>query len=208
MKPVGDHGLTCLDGADYSAIALNLQGNAKTDDSVLTQIQSTLEGYNDYPWFSLISTSSDTFAQFTSEWTGSGSFPGSHFINTYTITSFGLGNPTFPQITPAVPAGWWYLGGTCTFQATGAITANSRRDLAIEWDSQPSGILTHEYSVSSVWESNTGGDSLTTVGMFYANGENTFFPDLVFNHKNAASTMTVNSGARLWGFYMGTGVTV
>lgn len=210
MIPVGDHGLTCLSGTDFAAIALLMQQNAEVIDGALQANLSSLQEYSNRPWAIATTTATTTVAQTTGEWPGTGFFSAISLLsNGYSQVGFGI-DITSQTISPTLhPAGWYMMGGSATFQATGAVTANSRRDLAVEWAFPEGGITQYgEYSISSVYESNTAGDSASVAGMFFADGTRNYFYDLTWSHRNAASTMTANAGARFWIVYFGSGVTV
>jgi len=212
VKPVGDHGLICLDGEDFSALPLALQVDALATNAALSSIQAGLDTYNNRPWSILTTTATTTLAQFTNEWTGvvTSSYPGiSILANGFTQQNFGLDLTSFTISATLNPAGWYLVGGTCTFQATGAVTVNTRRDLILEWAFRVNGVTNYApYIVNSIYESNTAGDALSVAGMFYADGTKDYFFDLMFSHKNAGSTMTVNAGARYFVAYLGTGLVI
>jgi len=212
MKPVGDHGLICLDGDDYSALPLALQADAKAINSTLSSDQAELDGYNNRPWTILTTTATTTIGQNTNEWTGdvASAYPGVSILgNGFTQQNFDLDISLFTVHAATDPAGWYMAGGTATFQATGAVTANTRRELVLEWAFGVNGITNYApYIVNSIYESNTAGDALSVSGVFYADGTRNYFPDLMFNHKNAGSTMTVNAGARYFLAYLGTGLVI
>jgi hypothetical protein len=207
---IGDHGLSCLDDFDPAAIPLSLQANAEAIDSTLAAIDSTLDGYNNRGWAVATTTSSYTISQTASDFVDGDGLPGAPGIlgsSAFTVQVFGLDTLPFFN-SPVLPAGWYMAGAFASFQATGAVTANSRRNLGIEWFSTLTGVDQHDYAINMVYESNTAGDSMTVQGLFHADGTTSYNVDAFFWHNNAGSTMQVNSGAKVWVAYAGTGLVI
>lgn len=215
MRTVGDHGLVCPDGTDYSAIPLVLLEQAEAINEVLSADQAAFDNYNDRPWAIVSPTVGITIAQFTSEYTGTGFYPGASLLNGVLATNgYRITGPPFIQPSPAtspnvIPAGWYYAGGFVEAVETGAVTANSRRDLVLEWSWTENGVRSFDHAFSSSYATNVAAfnDNMSVDGFFYADGLRNYSCDLVFSHKNAASTMqTLN--ARAWIFYLGTGLVI
>lgn len=207
--PVGDHGLICLDGSDPAAIALIMQTDAETIDDTLTQVSDALTGYNNRGWALATTTSSYTLGQTAFDFVDGQGLPGAPGLlgsSSESIQSFGISAPPF--FSPALPAGWYLAGAYASFQATGAVTANSRRNLGLAWFSSTVGTDAYEYAINMVYESNTAGDAMTVTGMFYADGVTEYQLDGFFWHNNAASTMQVNAGAKVWIAAAGSGVVI
>lgn len=208
MTSIDNHGLTCLDGSDVAAVSLLLQSNAATIDSSLDAIADSLNAYNTRSW-AVTTTNAAVTGSSTSNELVSGSFPPgfSLLAGSLSTQSFGMDSP--PNfLAPILPTGWYLTGGIATFQATGAVTANSRRDLILYWTKTVSGQTVFEYSLNTVYESNTGGDALTVTGKFFADGISRYSLNLNFAHNNTGSTMQVNAGTKCWIAYIGTGVVV
>lgn len=207
--PVGNHGLSCLDGADYGAVALSLQANAGEIDDTLTQIQANLNLYNNRGWALSTSTSSFTLASTAFDFVDQQFLPGSYLFNNANFSDQSFGMDTLPFFsTPILAAGWYMAGCYVTFQATGAVTANSRRNIGLDFTHIVNGVTIHDYAINMVYESNTGGDAMTVAGFFQANGVSQYNLDANFWHNNTGSTIQVNAGAKIWIAYMGTGVVI
>jgi hypothetical protein len=209
MSATTDHGLLCPDGNEYAALVLAMQEDAQVVTANTTAQANALTTYNNRPWLLATSTSSTTTAQTLSEFTNpNSSLPGSIVPvgpTTGIVTRSGLG--TFVTTGTPDPQGWYHVGGWATFQATGAVNTFTRRTLAVEWITTVNLVGVYDQAISTCYESNTGGDSLTVEGFFYADGIHQYTPQLVFAHRNSSSTMTVNTGAKMWITYLGSGVT-
>jgi hypothetical protein len=199
--------LSCLDDDDYAAIPLSLQSNAVAIDAALTADQASFNAYNNSPWIQIISTTvSSAYASLNVDYTLGGQVPGfSAFSGATVNTAFGLSPASLNNV---YPAGWWHVGGQATFQATGAVNTFTRRTLGVQLRHVERGISFYDVAIGTCYESNTGGDGISVSGLFFMDGVHTYFPDLIFAHRNTSSTMTVNAGARMWLTYLGSGVTI
>jgi hypothetical protein len=179
--PVGDHGLICLDGNDYSAVALGMQCNAGAINDSLTDTSATLTAYGNRYVARFVSTSTTTGGANS----GLGLPDGTGALS---VLSPGLG---------VLPQGWYSASGSMTYQATGAITASSYRRALIMVNFSTSAIPPSLFQVVTT-ESGTGTpDSLTVNAWFYSNGVTSTSIQLMFGHGNAASSVTVAVGAVL-----------
>ena len=112
-----------------------------------------------------------------------------------------------PPLLP--PRGWYLAGSTATFQATGAVNVSTTRTMGLTWNYQINGVNQWDQQAAhTIVESNTGGDSGTVAGMFFADGTRNYSLIASFNHHNTSSTMQVNAGARFWVTYIGSGLVV
>lgn len=209
MNPVGTHGQGCLGDDEYGAVALAMQCNRDAVDAALTADQAALDGYNNRPWLQAVSTSTVTQAQTLTEWVPGDVFPGFQVMGasggaTSTITSSGMAASLFTQFT----TGWWNIGGYASYQPTGAVTNFSRRVLAVQVGRTV--LFNNEYEtvLQTAYESNTGTDSMTCQGMFFLDSQYTYFVNLMFAHRNSGSTVQINTGARIWMNFLGSGVTI
>lgn len=211
MNLTGTHGLICLGADEYSAITLAERHNAVAIDAAVQASNSALSGYNNRPYVrASLSANTSSISQSLSEWVPGSSLPGLNIFD----GSFAITRISSPGITFASPLnvssvwrqGWWLVGGWITYQCVGAVTNLSRRTLGVQWRHSVNGVSQYEANLNTSYESNTGTDAMTVQGMFYADGIHSYNADLVFAHRNAGSSMIVNAGARLWMFYLGSGV--
>jgi hypothetical protein len=208
MTKTTDSGLICLTGKDYAAVALAEQCSAAQADSSLLTLNTGLTAYNNRPWATAVTTASATSNNTLNDFVLGTQPSGGVAVSSlaHSTTAFGLSG--LPTMT-VPPAGWYLAGATCTFQTTGAVSANTRRDLILTWSYAVNGINQwDQQSVHSTYESNTGADAATVTGMFFADGLRNYLLLVNFVHKNTASTMQVNTGARYWVQYLGTGLVI
>lgn len=202
MKFTPDQNLPCLDGTDYAAYALYVQCLAEQLD---TKFQDQFDSLYDF------------LRRPASVWTR-------------TTTQTGITNGTDAQLlfifetesqlnwpypitsTPNIPIlrGWWHVGLTVNLAASGAVNADTIRQLYLRGDAvvNDSGTTTTNYVnlVDQVWESNTGnGENLTVQGTVFQPG----FDEIILTgytiHGNSGSTltMTITPQPRLWAVYLG-----
>lgn len=210
MKPVGTHGQGCLSGSDYGAVALAMKSNRDAVDATLTTEQAALTGYNNRPWLQVTGTATVTQAQSPTEWTFGDSWNGFTVLtnNTTGSSTFIASGMTNNLAAGNFPTGWWNIGGYCSYQPTGAVTNNTRRLMCIQVSRGVQFDNIEETIVQTSFESNTGTDSMTVNGMFFLDNVLTYGVVLGFSHRNTGSTIQVNTGARIWMNYLGSGVTV
>lgn len=209
MNPVGTHGQGCLTNEEYSAVALAMAHNRDAVDAALTADQAALDGYNNRPWMQLVSTAAVSQLQSLLEWTPFTSWYGWTIMNNTTaaatLTSSGMGN-TF--LVGQFPTGWWNIGGYASYQPTGATTANSRRQLCIQVSHSVQFDQVFDTIINTSFDSATNPDSMTVNDIFYLDNQFNYGITLGFAHRNAASSIQANIGARIWANYLGTGVTI
>lgn len=207
MTTVFEDGFICLEEGDYAAIPLALQANAALADAALKALDDSIRGYNNRPWAQAITTANEIVLNTTTGFIRGQSPPGLNLSFTArTVTTYGLSN--LPTMT-IPPSGWYLAGFTATFQATGAVTANSMRTLGLTWSYAINGINQWDQQAAhDVVESNTGGDSGTVAGLFFADGQRDYTLVPSFNHRNTGSSMQLNAGARYWVTYLGSGLVV
>lgn len=208
MTKTTDSGLICLTDKDYAAVALAEQCSTAQVDASLLTLNTGLTAYNNRPWATAVTTASGTSNNTLADFVLGTQPSGGVSIHSLAHSTAASGLSGLPTMT-LPPAGWYLAGATCTFQATGAVNANTRRDLILTWAYAVNGINQwNQQSVHSVYESNTGGDADTVTGMFFADGLRNYTLQATFIHKNTSSTMQVNTGARYWVQYLGTGLVI
>lgn len=209
MTPLGTHGLACLDDADPAAVALYLQAEGLAIDAALDGISDSLDTFNMRPTFTGVTTAISGPASTV----GESQFP---------ITSWSLGYSNFTTLPVGGSApggfrlrvpktGWFGYGVYANMQATGALTALSRRTLFAKATLQASGtsMLLSQAVWRTVETSTAGGEFLVAGdGSFYATVGQTVDVEGYWSHTNAASTVQVNAGARLWCHFIGSGVEI
>lgn len=201
MLPIGNHGLACLDGEDYAAIALYMQDQAVKIDDALDSISDQFDTFYGRPaalWTSTVST------------TMSAVYP---VYSSFTINSIVYSNFTVPAFTlVTIPrTGWYQYGSNANMTPTGAVTAGSVRRLRVTAQLQTIGPDTTLSSTEDEsFETNTGGGEWLVVsgGTFYAKAGASVSLNAEVAHGNAASSLRVEIGARVWLYYIGSGVEI
>lgn len=204
MEPVGNHGLACLGDEDYAAIALYMQDQGTKIDKALDNISDAFDTYYLRPGFLSTNTAVTTIAS-TNVF-----LPitlGSSLYDNLTTTGPGVafGNFTTPK------AGWYQFGANANLIATGAITANSARRLRVNaFLTTPSGAVSLNDCEDLSFETNSGGGEwlAATAGSFYAAAGRAISIRAAASHANAASSVNVSVGARVWCWYIGSGVEI
>jgi len=208
MTKTTDSGLVCLTDKDYAAVALAEQCTSDAVDAALNELGLGLGVYNNRPWALAVTTASSTVNNTLADFVPGAQPPGGLLVSSLakSVVTSGLSGLSLMTLPPA---GWYHVGATCTFQATGAVNANTRRDLILTWFSIVNGVNQYnQQSAHSFYESNTGGDAGQVTGLFYADGTRDYQVQFIFAHKNTSSTMQVNTGARFWVQYVGTGLVI
>lgn len=205
MIPIGTHGLQCLDDDDPAAVALYIQAEALAIDTLLDGISDSFDATYLRPGFTGATTivngpiASGGEAQFgLNGW----ALTSSNFLPAPTAT---LG---FQFTVPRT--GWWESGLYLNAQASGAVTVNSRRTAynRVYRVAATGNVLIGE-GVWRTYDTNTGGEFLVVSGTsFYAAAGTAVRVLPQWSHTNAASTVQVNAGAKLWCFYIGSGVEI
>lgn len=201
MKFSPNLNLPCLDVEDYAAYALYLQCLATQLDDKFQEQFEAIDAFLRPP---------------ASVWTR-------------TTTQTGLGTPD-PQVlfifeietqvnwpfllttNPNIPniRGWWHVGLTGNFIASGGVTNDSERQLALRGDAviNELGTVTVDYVnlLEEVHESNTGnGENLTVQGTVFQPGFDEIILRGYLTNANVASslTMTTTPQPRLWVTFLG-----
>jgi hypothetical protein len=207
MIPIGDHGLACLSDTDPAAVALYMQDQALAIDAALDAISDDFDSFYLRPIFlgttTAISGPNATLAEQLFPIT-SWSLTYSNFIPAPTTAASAGFRVTVPK------TGWYNYGCYANLAATGAITANSRRSLYARATLRISGGATQ--LSQAAWrtvDTNTGGEHLVAGdGSFYATVGTTVDVEGYWSHANAASTVQVNTGAKIWCHFIGTGIEI
>lgn len=196
MTTVGDHGLSCLDGSSYAAVALNMQANAEATNDALVASRGSYTAY------------------------------GNHFVRRFVMTSASTGNgansgTVLPDGTAAtllttptlgvLPAGWYAASANITYQEDGAVTALSYRR-SIIW-TNPFSLVAFSVFPPQLFQATTAAsntasaDSMNVNGWFQANGTDSISCAVLFGHGNVASTMSIPAnGCVLTVRFLGTGL--
>jgi hypothetical protein len=212
---VTDHGLVCLDGEDYAAVAMAMEADARAVDASVDSIADSLAVYGRRPFFTAITTvgngplasNGETQQSFGSWGLVAANFSSSLLtFNPLTPITGSLALMTLPV------TGWWDFGGYGLLQAAGAVTAFSRRTVvASAWTMSTLGGVPVLYE-SIHWrtgDTNTGGEYLTTSGgTFYGRAGSLILLSFSWSHANLASNVSSPAGARFWCHYIGTGVDI
>lgn len=207
MTTLTDHGLVCLDGEDYAAVALALQADALAVEASLDAISDAFDGYLTRP----------TVLATTTAGVGPVASNGEAFssVGTWAVSYVNFAPvPTTAAnsgIRMTVPrTGLYAFGGFINLVASGAITALSRRTVAASASRVVSGVATLLSQV--VWrtvDTSTGGEFLTvTGGSFYATAGSVVDVRVLESHGNLASGINCPAGSRLWCHFIGSGVEI
>lgn len=115
--------------------------------------------------------------------------------------------PTFPAFVPSATPGVYVMGAYQISNPTGAITANSFRDLFIQVQLYQGPVLNTfitEIYESRVYETNTGGEHQTLTCVVNVPDPTHSIISVQFQHANAASTAAVKAGSIFWIYQIGT----
>lgn len=207
MTTYTDHGLVCLDGDDYAAIALAMRTDALAVDAALVDIDTDLSNYRNRIWWNAVNTSSISVSSSGGGVYAEGivgeSTPGS---GSATITANGVSPILGAQILPT----GWYLMGTTANWTVATPNNNTTRTLMV-YDSKFSGGLTVDDRVylRVTGEQSTGGGSADVSGFFYSDGVLQTQVLGVLSHANTSSNIVVAAGNwRTWFMYMGSGLVI
>jgi hypothetical protein len=208
--PVGDHGLTCLDGNDYSAVALWMQESAETIDDTLAETNAALSNYRNRPWFEAVNISTITVSNgsgFTLPEGKSGEVATSSGSWATTSNNLNIGTSA-----PKIPAGLYYAGSSVTWTVAtpnnntirtlelfGVQTINGTVSISTTYD---------QIFQNQIYEASVGINSLNVSGFINSDGT---MGNIVaaFWHLNTSSDLVVAAGNwRFWVMYMGSGLVV
>lgn len=207
VTDLGNHGLTCLDGEDYAAIALYLQRTARTIEAALIDQQADLTAYTNRA--SILFTTTVT----TTVITGSGQVmpdgrtatPTSFTGATVNGGGFSVASAGSTVVLTAARSGWYDFGGYCNLIAAGAVTVNSERLIYIQArqvPDPPATVSTITYQERSV-DTNTGGENLVVAGLIYLLANRPVTLSQLVSHNNLASNVVTQIGAKMWLSFMG-----
>ncbi len=212
-KPVGTHGLTCIDEADYGAIALWVQCTAESIDDQLTIDQGDLNAFRNRQWFSMANTSSisvNNASGFVLPEGKVGEVTPSTYISGSWSYSFN-NIPDFTDPSSVLPAGVFMMGSSIRWTVA-TPNNNTIRNLEVFTTTRTGPIPSIETNFDILfqqtdWEASTGGGSLNTVGFFRSDGVTTYRAYAAFYHENTSSDLVVPVGGwRFWWVYMGSGL--
>lgn len=202
-----EHGLLCPGPEEYAAIALLMQHDALAIEAALDSISDAFDTTLLRPVVLATTTAIN----------GPNSTSGEIVFN---MTSWSVTYTNFvPVPTTAAPSGiritiprtgWYKYGAFANMVATGAVTAFSRRTLfaSATQNTVGSSVVLSQIVWRTV-DTNTAGEFLVASGgSFYARAGATIDVQAQWSHANAASTVQVNAGARIWCHYAGSGVEI
>lgn len=207
MIPIGTHGLACLDEEDYAATALYMQDQGQAIEDALVDISTSLSSALLRPSVTAVTTTvsgpNSTAAEQIFSLTATWSLTYHNYTVAPTIIGAGV-RLTIPR------TGWYGYGTYGNLAATGVVTALSRRTLYATATKESVGVSTQlSQAAFRTIDTNTGGEFLTaSAGSFYATVGATVDVEGAWSHTNAASTVQVNTGAKLWCHFIGTGVEI
>lgn len=207
MSTETGHGLICLDGGDYAAVALALQADAFAVEAAAAGIQADFAEFRARP--TVLATTTVGLGAVAS--------------NGEALNRLGTWAVTYSNFTPApttlalsgvrilLPRTGLYSYGTfVNLVASGAVTALSRRTVYASASKVISGVTTQLSQV--VWrtvDTGTGGEFLTaTGGTFFGLAGTTVDVQGFESHGNLASGMNIIAGARLWCHFIGSNVEI
>jgi hypothetical protein len=206
VSTLTDHGLVCLDGEDYSAVALAIQADALAVEAALDAVSDSFDRFLLRPVV-LATTTAGVVAVASG---GETPNPVGTFAVSYSnFTPVPV--PTFLGIRMTTPVtGWYSFGGYINLVASGAITALSRRTIYVNASRVVSGVAVLLSQV--VWrtvDTSTGGEFLTACGgSFYARAGTAIDLQVLQSHGNLASGINCPAGSRLWCHFTGSGVEI
>ena len=125
MTTTTAHGLICLEDGDYAALALAMQGTAQATEAALDGISDSFDTFNMRPSVVAVTTTATGAAS---------SFAEQPFTMSSATMVLDYNNitPTPTLVSGAIRitvpvTGWYAFGAYMNMQATGAVTAFSRR---------------------------------------------------------------------------------
>lgn len=214
MADVGNHGLFCLEDENYAAIALYMQCMAEQIDSILSGVDTSLDGALNRPTVIVNSLANKS-------WT----FPNSQRQNIFDnilfsnsdiftvatssagVDSLYIGSPAGTVDPLSYPQGLWMVGATARMATAGGSTAFEARliDLVVTDDlSTPAGDILARYV--DVTPGATGAlDAVLVKGPVILRGTHGVRVDarLASAGLLAGGSVTVQAGAMLWATYVG-----
>jgi hypothetical protein len=202
-----DHGLVCFDGNDYAAIALAMQHDAFAVEAALDSISDSFDIALTDPYFIGVTTATNgPLASGGEQLFGIGAW--SLLTSNFTPVPTTAANAGFRVTIPRT--GWYGYGVYANQVAAGAVTAFSRRTLIGRATLQQSGNATQLSQIT--WrtaDTNTAGEFLiASGGTFRATAGTTVDVEAYWSHTNAASSVSIPAGARIWFHFLGSGVEI
>jgi hypothetical protein len=201
------HGLVCLDGEDYAALALAMQADALATEAALTGISDAFDQFLLRPVILATTTAGTAGVASNGEalsGVGTWSVTYSNFLPAPTTSAFTGVRFTVPR------TGSYAYGAYINLVAAGAVTALSRRTVYATASRVVSGVVTTLSQV--VWrtvDTGTAGEFLTAAGgSFYALQGTTVDVQVYESHGNLASGINCPAGSRLWCHFIGSGVEI
>lgn len=200
MKFTPNLNLPCLDVEDYAAYALYLQCLATQLDTKFQEQFEVIDAFLRPP---------------AAVWTRTDPQTGLNPPDPQPLFIFEVEtqvNWPDTSTSPHIPnvRGWWHVGLTGNFIASGGVTNDSERQLALRGDAviNESGLVDVDYVnlLEEVHESNTGnGENLTVQGTVFQPGFSSIFLFGYLTNANVASslTMTITPQPRLWVTFLG-----
>lgn len=216
---VGEHGLTCLDGEDYSAIALSMQANANAIEAALDGIETNLDSYLSRWYWSAVNTSAVTVTSGSGTVLPDGS-AGVTFLNdvgTMTVVANGFDATRFPAANFVFPTGLYLMGSSIKWTVA-TPNNNTPRDLML-WRQESVNGVNSTATAADIYDSieyeqsapgNDGSLSVEGFGLV-ANTPGTYtrMINAGFWHLNTSSTLVIPIGGwRLWYMRMGSGLVI
>lgn len=211
MTTYTDHGLICLDGDDYGAVALAMQEDAIRLDETLTEINTSINGYRNRTWWNAVNTSSITINNASGFEMPEG-FIGEDSPNSgsWSITANGTAATSAFKI---LPTGWYHMGATVNW--TVATPNNNTRRTLLLWNTlfvngQGSDTVTYDrLYLRNTGEQSTGGGSMHVSGFFHSDGVTPQYIVSGLSHLNTSSDLVVAAGNwRTWFTFMGSGLVI
>ena len=215
---VGDHGLTCLDGDDYAAIALSMQCNAEAIDEALTSIDAPLDDYLGRWWWSATNGSAINVAN-NSGTLGPEDLVGADLSTdggSLVIQANGFPATSFFPTSFDWPNGIYMMGSTIKYTVA-TPTNNTIRTLLLYQAVRINGVTSINppgpggpVYMSSEYERGAAGNdgSITVAGMFQVADDPAMSRfGAFFSHANTGSVIVVPVGAwRMWYLRLGSGL--
>lgn len=205
MATTSDHGLLCPDDEEYGAQTLVIQHDALAADAALDGISDSFDSFYLRPsmlWTTTAPTNTSATALLT-VFSQIGSFGLTYENSPGFVSTFG----TFD----VVRSGWYQFGNCANMTPSGGVTAASARLLrATASRSSTTGNVILAQVLDLSFETNTGNGEwlITSGGTFYATTGQRIVIVSEVAHTNAASALTVAAGAKMWCYYIGSGVEI
>jgi len=211
--PVGTHGLTCLDGNDYAAVALWMQATANATNEALTGINASIGTFLDRPYLQITNSSALNVDS------ASGTVGPEGFIGAVQQPPNGVmtANDLDTTMGPLfrLPAGIYLLQSTIAYTVA-TPNNNTSRTLMVAGLGVDNGItdLASTYRNLYMYRVLEGGGAgnpgaISVQGPLVSDGTTTRKFFAFFSHANTSSVIAVAAGAwRSSIMYLGSGLVV